>query len=185
MGKITDLTTGIRAELVIETYKPWLKKKQRVLDVGCGDGILSQILQEKFDIKITGCDIENYLQKNIPFVTMKQPGKLPFPDKSFEVIMFNDVLHHTSHANQEMLLKEACRVANKILIFEEQPSLVGSLIDWGINKLHSLNMPVTLTFRSPTQWMQLFDTLHIKAQYKEVRKPLLYPLVHEAFLLSA
>lgn len=179
-----EFTTGIRSELVIEAYEGWLKKDERVLDVGCGDGILSEILQKRFSLKLTGCDIENYLKKEIPFVFMQNESALPFPDKSFDVVLMNDILHHTTFFNQKKLLKEALRVSHIVLIFEDEPTLAGSIVDWSINKFHNLHMPITLAFRKHTQWMQIFNDLGVTYHYKKVRKPLFYAFTHEAFLLS-
>jgi ubiquinone/menaquinone biosynthesis C-methylase UbiE len=183
MSKITQFTTGIRGRIIIETYQHCLKKNDDVLDVGCGDGILSEILRDTFQIKIKGCDIDNYLQKKIPFVPMKNHSLLPFADKSFDAVMFNDALHHISFVNQKKLLKEAFRVSDRVLIFEVEPTLMGTIVDWTINKFHSLRMPVTLTFRTHPQWMQLFESMGIQYQFRKVRKPFLYPTTHEAFFL--
>jgi SAM-dependent methyltransferase len=183
MGRFIEFTTGIRSELVIEAYSGWLKKNERVLDVGCGDAILSEIIKKKFNVKIIGCDVDNYIKKKIPFVSMKNESSLPFPDKSFDVVMFNDALHHTTSLNHKKLLKEAFRVADKVLIFEDEPTLIGSIADWSINKFHSLQMPVTLAFRHHSKWMSLFKSLGIVYQFKKVRKPFLYPFTHESFFL--
>lgn len=184
MGRLVEFTTGIRSQLVIDAYSGWLKKSDKVLDVGCGDGILSEILQTTFSLTLTACDVENYLKKDISFVQMENASLLPFPKKSFDVVMFNDALHHTTFPNQEKLLKEAFRVSNKVLIFEDEPTLLGSVADWSINKFHNVNMPVTLAFRPHSQWMELFTTLSIEYRFRKIRKPFLYPFLHEAFLLK-
>jgi SAM-dependent methyltransferase len=183
MGKLTEFTTGLRSQLVIGTYKNWLRKHDRVLDAGCGDGILSAMLRDAFAIKVTGCDIDNYIQKDIPLTLMDNESSLPFPDKSFDVVMFNDALHHTSFINQTKLLKEAFRVSDTVLLFEDEPTVMGAIVEWSINKFHNWRMPLPFTFRSHSQWMHLFETLGIRYEFKEVRKPLLYPLTHEAFVL--
>jgi ubiquinone/menaquinone biosynthesis C-methylase UbiE len=183
MNKLINITTGIRSRLIIEAYQNWVNKHDRVLDVGCGDGILSEILQKSLDIKLTGCDIENYFKTKIPFRIVKEESVLPFPKNSFDIVMFNDSLHHINMINQKKLLQEALRIANKILIFEDEPNWVETIVDWGINKFHNKNMPVTLSFRKPTQWIELFKDLDVKYKYKKVRKPFGYPLTHEAFYL--
>lgn len=183
MKTLTEYTTSIRSKLVIETYEGWLNKHDRVLDIGCGDGILSEILRDRFAIKVTGCDIENYLQKNIPFVAITKEAVLPFHNNSFDAVMFNDVLHHMNFSTQEKLIKEALRVSKRVLIFEDEPTILGSITDWVINKFHNLFMPLPLTFRHHIQWAQLFDSMNIKYEFKKVRKQLFYPLNHESFLL--
>ena len=183
MSQITQKTTNIRSKLVIDAYSQWIKKNEKVLDVGCGDGILAQILQERFSINITGCDIDNYLQKVIPFMYMKSRNLLPFSNKSFDIVMFNDTLHHMSFLDQEKLLKESLRVAKKVLIFEDEPTLIGSFTDWTINKFHSLNMPVTLTFRTHSAWTALFTKMKLTYEFRQIPKPFFYPFHHQSFML--
>lgn len=184
MNRLTQFTTGIRSKLIIQAYKNYLKKGDRVLDLGCGDGILSEILQNAFVLKLTGCDIENYLWKKIPFVAMGNESILPFPDNSFDTVMVNDMLHHISYSNQKKLLREALRVSNKVLIFEDEPTLVGLLADWIVNKFHNLHMPVTLTHKNHLQWVKLFESMEIRYKYRKIHRPFFYPFSHECFYIS-
>jgi len=87
----------------------------RLLDVGCGDMTITNIVAEKgVNISCTGVDIypntkdwENYVAFD---------GKtLPFADKSYDVVLFSDVLHHDAK-NMHRLLQEAKRVADFIII---------------------------------------------------------------------
>jgi ubiquinone/menaquinone biosynthesis C-methylase UbiE len=181
--KLTHFTTKIRSNLLLKQYSHWLKKNDRVLDVGCGDGILSSIIIKKIGVKLTGCDIENYLQIKIPFILMQNQFSLPFPDNSFDKIMFNDVLHHISFQNQKKLIKEALRVSNNILIFEVEPTMIGSLADYIINKFHNLNMNIPLTFRNHSEWIKLFHYYSVQNEFIEIKKPFLYPFNHEAFYI--
>src|SRR6187431_2474793 len=94
---LADITSTYRGDLIFKAYKKYLKKRQRVLDVGCGNGVIGHHLQKKTEIKILGCDIENYLVRDIPFILMKSTTKLPFKKQSFDVVMLNDMLHHTTY----------------------------------------------------------------------------------------
>lgn len=87
----------------------------RLLDIGCGDMTITNILAQKGDrISCTGVDIypntkdwENYVAFD---------GKtLPFSDKSYDVVLFSDVLHHDAE-NLHQLIQEAKRVASFIII---------------------------------------------------------------------
>lgn len=62
--------------------------------------------------------------------------------------MFNDALQHMEIPIQEKLLKEAFRVSERVLIFEDEHTLNGTIADWTINKFHNVRMPVKLTFRT-------------------------------------
>lgn len=85
-----------------------------VLDVGCGNGLLTKTLQSKRpDVSITGIDVLVRPQTYIP-VTQFDGVHLPYHDSSFDVALFCDILHHTN--NPMIMLREACRVARCVLI---------------------------------------------------------------------
>ena len=86
-----------------------IPENARVLDVGCGDGLLARlILQQRPDITLTGIDVLVRDRTHIP-VTPFDGQVIPFPDDSFDVVVFIDVLHHTD--DPMVLLRQAARVA--------------------------------------------------------------------------
>ena len=88
-----------------------------VLDIGCGDGLIDQaILQQRPDLSIEGLDPFPRREAIIP-VRSFDGQTLPFADKSFDVVMFVDVLHHTMNA--PTLLREAVRVARKWVLIKD------------------------------------------------------------------
>jgi ubiquinone/menaquinone biosynthesis C-methylase UbiE len=184
MFQIIRYTTKYRGKIIIEVYKNWLKKNENVLDVGCGDGLMSSLLACRFGVKMTGCDIENYLKTEIGFVLMKNSYSLPFRKKSFDCVLFNDVLHHMSFDNQRLLIEEALRVGSKVLIFEVEPTPIGKAADYVINKFHNLHMDVPLTFREHSEWMLLFKELKVEYTFVKPAKSFFYPFTHQAFLLT-
>ncbi len=78
-----------------------------VLDIGCGSGGIDFFLAQKFDTEhITGIDVEKSLiakcelragekdlKDRITFEHI-QPGPLPFPDQSFDIVFTKDSLIH-------------------------------------------------------------------------------------------
>lgn len=74
--------------------------KDRVLDVGCGMGDLLAALPER---KLFGCDISrDYLhiaaQRGI-FTTECYAEEMPFPARSFDLVLSTDVLEHVLDLN--------------------------------------------------------------------------------------
>lgn len=64
----------------------------KVLDVGCGIGFVSQ-LYPNFDI--TGIDISEEMLKRNPHVWQKAPAEaIPFPDNHFDFVVCRSLLHH-------------------------------------------------------------------------------------------
>lgn len=185
MINLSNLTSRYRANLIINTYKKWLKVGEKVLDIGCGNGVVSSQLQDNLKIDLTGCDVMSYLIRNIKFLKMTNQNRLPFKKNSFDVAMLNDVLHHTSWANQRRILREALRVADEVLIFEVKPTKLAIITDYLINKFHNENMNVPFTFRSVNEWKRLFDKLSVECEYSIVKRPTFYPASHIAFRLKA
>lgn len=88
---------------------------QDILDFGCGDGQLAGfIARHKNPLSVTGVDIDQAaLQRaraNFPDVTFIEGtvGGLPFPDRSFDVIVAFDMLEHVMQPGA--ILKELYRV---------------------------------------------------------------------------
>ncbi len=80
-----------------------------ILVVGCGNGLIAHtIKQRRPDVQICGVDV---LAPEHTFIPVEKfDGEvLPFKDKSFDVILFVDVLYHTDDAM--VMLREALRVA--------------------------------------------------------------------------
>ena len=68
------------------------RHSDKVLDVGCGTGLISQ-LYPNFDI--TGIDISDGMLSNNPHKWIKAPAEeLPFPDNTFDYVVCRSLLHH-------------------------------------------------------------------------------------------
>lgn len=185
MINISNLLYRNKSKLLAKTYAHWIAKGSTVLDVGCGDGIITEHLGNRFSLRITGCDIKKYLLRPITYVHMNQDDTLPFRAASFETVMFNDALHHTSKPNQIRLLKEAVRVTkNNILIFEAIPTLTTYIFDYLMNRLSQPLVDVPLTFRTKSEWIDAFDTLPVRITGKIVPRPWFSPFPHIAFELK-
>lgn len=105
-----------RANIKYRHLADFLPQKSRVLEVGCGNGGLSYLLQ-KNGYTVRCCDIEDH-----SFFPEIKPqlidGKhLPYENKSFDVVLIITVLHHTIY--QEQLLTEAIRVGKKVVVMED------------------------------------------------------------------
>jgi SAM-dependent methyltransferase len=147
----------------------------RVLDVGCGDGTIDCLIKQKQpDIDIQG--IDPLLRPNARIPVRAFDGEhIPYANRSFDVVMFVDVLHHTM--DPLILLREAVRVAPTVVIkdhFREglfaQSTL--RLMDWVGNARHGVALPYNYWDRK--QWTQAFGDLGLLAE-REV-SPALYPI---------
>lgn len=182
--KLAEITSVYRAKLIAKTYRTWLEKDMKVLDVGCGTGIVGNVLSKNFGFKIIGCDIDRYLLTDITYQKMKRSDKIPFKNASFDTAMFNDVLHHTNYKNQENLILEAIRVANKVTVFELKTTYIGKFLDYMLNKIHNPKMKIPYTYRSEEGWEEMFMNLNLKFKKLNFKRPIFYPFSHIVYILT-
>lgn len=97
--------------------------KGTILDLGCGDGSIDRLIAESSPTRsITGVDLEAHDQwkikkpKNLKFKAASI-YELPFKEKSFDVVIMKDVLHHMP--DPEKVLHDVAKLAKKqVLIIE-------------------------------------------------------------------
>ena len=107
-------------DLMIAHYKRIIKPDSKILDIGAGDLYISKLMQDEFG-KVIGVDIMDCGTNFVEKVIIKN-NKLPFPDKCFDVVTFNDSMHHIKE--QKQILREAKRVGKKIVLFEDAKNFV-------------------------------------------------------------
>ena len=88
----------------VRRYLNALPSSSRVLDAGCGEGVLVEEYAGRLDI--TGVDA-NYSSAR---VTTGSVTALPFPDASFDRALCLDVLEHLAYEEQPRALAELFRV---------------------------------------------------------------------------
>lgn len=93
--------------------KPWflsyLRRSDRVLDLGCGNGLLS-LQAAKVARAVVAVDkkVPDVRAKKVTYIQGDLEKRLNFPNKSFEVVLCLDVLEHLHRRDQ--LLGEMKRV---------------------------------------------------------------------------
>ncbi|MFA6502908.1 MAG: class I SAM-dependent methyltransferase [Candidatus Paceibacterota bacterium] len=179
-----DSTIRYRANIIAKAYAPFLSEQHRVLDVGCGNGIVGEIIQKHTGCTMAGTDRFAYTKTALPFTQMTSDTELPFEDASFDYAMFNDVLHHLPYEEQLPIVKEALRVSKNVLIFELHPTLLARAIDWGANKIHYLLMPIPFSFRTLEGWRTFFTENGIPSRTFQVQRPAYYPISNFVLLLG-
>lgn len=88
--------------LVPSVFRPWgndlldrvpIRERDRVLDVGCGTGILARLVRERSHTHVQGVDLSPLMitkaRSIAPDITWHEAGaeKMPLPDKSFDVVV--------------------------------------------------------------------------------------------------
>lgn len=96
-----------------------LKPGVSVLDVGCAKGFMMHDLAEMIPgIVVKGVDISEYAIENAianmrPHVQVADAKSLPFPDKSFDVVISINTVHNLAREECAQALREIERVARR------------------------------------------------------------------------
>ena len=97
-----------------------IEKNTRVLDVGCGDGILMEYLKYNKEIDIRGIEIskdnvQKCLSKGLTVIEGDaEKDLLQFPDSSFDFVILSQTLQ--AFLNPEIVIKELLRVGKKAIV---------------------------------------------------------------------
>jgi SAM-dependent methyltransferase len=147
-----------------------------VLDVGCGDGtIASLIAQVRPDISLRG--VELMVRPGCKIECHSYDGvTLPYPNASFDVCLFVDVLHHTQ--DPAILLREAVRVTRSFVLLKDHldesslDDITLRFMDWVGNRPHGVAL--TYNYKSRKQWAEYFSQCGLKEESWSRNVPL-YP----------
>lgn len=115
-----------RSNIVVSQIKPYFDGVTGpVIDFGCGDGSVGQILHDQTDLSITGYDVISYPVLGVGIPLMEFDGKtVPVADGHFETACVMNVIHH--EADNEQILAELTRiVSQKLVVIETVPNPTG------------------------------------------------------------
>ena len=140
----------------IEVIKNWIDKESQVLDLGCGDGNILNILTKELGVTALGVEINqenlnecinlglNVIQQNI------DEGLSNFSNKSFDVVIMSQTIQVLKEPKQALL--EVTRIGKESIV------TIPNLGHWAtrLNLLLSGRMPVTGAL--PNNW---YDTENI------------------------
>jgi methionine biosynthesis protein MetW len=139
-----------------EAIVRWVPQGARVLDLGCGDGALLDLLQRErgcsgYGIEIADANVLACHERGVNVIQLNlEEGLALFEDRSFDVVLQLDTLQHLR--NTEKMLRETARVGHiGIVSFP-------NFAHWP-NRLHVAlgRMPVTRVL--PYEW---YDTPNIR-----------------------
>jgi SAM-dependent methyltransferase len=86
-----------------------------VLDVGCGNGIISDRLAGRFDV--VGGDRSMAALRHVRSAAVQLSGdRLPFADSTFDLVLCTDVLEHLDDDLEERVIRELCRVSRRFVL---------------------------------------------------------------------
>jgi SAM-dependent methyltransferase len=200
---------GRRAELIYSQIKTHVVGP-RVLDLGCGDGLVAQrVAAEGHEVEIA--DIVDYRAPSValPFVKTVDGEAIPYKTSSFDTVLLLTVLHHANWPLQ--LLSESVRVSSgRIVIVESvcgictsdvpkddvrahgfsklgnDQALFLAFIDWFYNRILHDEVQVPFKFNSPENWGRIFADFgmrEITVEHLGIDQPLV-PEYHSLHVLE-
>ena len=127
-----------------------LPNNTRVLDVGCGDGSLMNLLNKEKNIEVRGLELEKSnvqecIYKGLPVIQGNAETELyQFPDQSFDYVVLSQTLQ--AFYNPDKVLKELLRIGKYVIV---------SIPNFGYWKVRTSllffgRMPMTKTL--PNSW---------------------------------
>jgi SAM-dependent methyltransferase len=157
------LVFGRRVQVLAELLSHLIPPGATVLDVGCGDGrIAYEIMQRQPTVTITGIDVLVRPKCHIP-VQRFDGVTIPFADDTFDLVMFVDVLHHTT--DPLLLVTESSRVARKYLLLKDHlrqgfmARTTLRLMDWVGNFSKGVVLPYN--YLAPAEWGRIYQQAHV------------------------
>jgi methionine biosynthesis protein MetW len=128
----------------------------RVLDLGCGDGAMLDLLQQErgctgYGVEIADANVLACVQRGVNVIQLNlDEGLSMFADASFDVVLQIDTLQHLRNA--EVMLRETARVGKTGIV------AFPNFAHWP-NRLSILRGRMPVTRRLPYQW---YDTPNIR-----------------------
>ena len=152
-----------RRDVIAERMACLIPPCAMVLDVGCGSGEVAAAIQKRRpDLTVAGTDVVVRPKTAIP-VTHFDGQNLPFADRSVDLCMFVDVLHHAEDPRQ--LLEEASRVSRGGLLIKDHvldgvlARATLSVMDWVGNARFGVALPYN--YLTEPEWTRLRESLQL------------------------
>ena len=169
---------------------PHIAPGATVLDIGCGEGYVLDELLARGVTNVHGVDIVDIRgNRDYPF-RLYDGQTVPFPDRSFDVVVLSFVLHHVPDPRKLALLEEALRVSRaKVVVVEDTPS---TAFDRVMNRRHGesyrrkIGSAASFGFLTEGEWRWLFRGMGMEAETRPLSRfcrSILQPFARTAFIL--
>jgi SAM-dependent methyltransferase len=133
----------------------------QILDAGCGDGLVTNHLQE-LGYDVVGVDIEAHALEQLRSPTrVGSVDALPAADGEFDCVLVADVLEHLPQGSFEAALNELMRVARRYIVVnsphEEQLVIAQTRCTHCLTAFHSSRHTRSISVDATARWFPHFD----------------------------
>jgi len=167
--------------------KDHISKRDVVLDVGTGNGLIAALIRKNVGVQVTGIDVID-INRTENEIILFNGQDIPFEDSKFTVSICLFVLHHAQNKNK--LLKEIRRVTkSRIIIFEDVPR---TFLDEILGFLHKL--PSIFRYQSPrvhlrndNAWRNIFGNVGLvlnRTYDLKKTEDFIYPISRRIYILK-
>ena len=104
----------------LKSITRWIKKDERVLDLGCGDGELLSHLKTELNVSGYGMELDTQkivtcVERGVNVIHQNLNDGLDYvDDKSFDTVIMTQSLQQTSHP--DLILKEMLRIGKRAIV---------------------------------------------------------------------
>lgn len=159
----------LRTETIYSQIKKHLDGLEKIIDYGCGSGLLAQKIKDNKNILIDAFDVRDFRSPEIKIPIKTFNGyDIPVKEKSYQGAIAIHVLHHEK--DNENIIKELNRIVSKrLIIIETVPegkTKEEAKKDWGRLFLNDVlwnrffnyaNIPVPGTYQMAPEWIERFE----------------------------
>jgi ubiquinone/menaquinone biosynthesis C-methylase UbiE len=170
---------------------PHLEPGASVLDIGCGEGYVLDELAARGVTGVQGVDIVDIRRNKEHGFRLYDGQTLPFPDRSFDLVVLSFVLHHVPDDKKLVLLEEALRVSRaKVVVVEDTPS---TAFDRLMNHRHGesyrrkIGSAAAFGFLTEGEWRWLFRGMGLEPEMHPLSRfcrSIIQPFARTAFVLA-
>jgi ubiquinone/menaquinone biosynthesis C-methylase UbiE len=148
--------------------KDFIETNSKILDFGCGSGIIGKQFADYFNSSLLGVDIIDNRVETIDFRQYDGKDLSFLTDNSYDAVLVNYVLHHTPDPI-DALKQAASKSKKRIIIYENLPEgivakLLCALHGVSFGMFYQKNF-VSGKFLTKENWEKAFKDLKLKLIY--------------------